>query len=108
MSDQDQPVPEQPAPTCKLDGDDSEHWLKNWWRPAMAIQYIVVCLMDFIGFPIFWAIISPERVWHPLTLEGGGLYHLAMGAIVGVTAWKRTDEKLALYDSNSSSNPRLL
>lgn len=93
------------GPLSTLDGDDDEHWLKTWWRPAMAIQYIVVCLMDFIGFPIL-AMVLHNPPWEPLTLQGGGLYHLAMGAIVGVTAWKRTDEKLAEYQFtlNSANN----
>jgi preprotein translocase subunit SecY len=29
------------------------------------------------------------------TLQGAGLYHMAMGAVVGVTAWQRSREKLA-------------
>jgi hypothetical protein len=28
-----------------------EHWLKSWWRPLMAIQYMVICLFDFIVGP---------------------------------------------------------
>jgi hypothetical protein len=32
--------------------------------------------------------------WQPLTLQGAGLYHVAMGAVIGVTAWGRTREKL--------------
>ena len=33
--------------------------------------------------------------WQPLTLQGGGLVHVAFGAIIGVTAFGRTKEKLA-------------
>jgi hypothetical protein len=33
-------------------------------------------------------------MWTPLTLQGGGLYHIAMGAIIGVSAYGRTQEKL--------------
>lgn len=32
--------------------------------------------------------------WNPLTLQGGGLYHLAMGAVIGITAWSRGQEKI--------------
>jgi hypothetical protein len=32
--------------------------------------------------------------WQPLTLQGAGLFHIAMGAIIGVAAWGRTQEKL--------------
>lgn len=74
-------------------------WLKTYWRPAMAWQYMVVCLYDFIGGPIMTAWISYTTStayveWKSLTLEGSGLYHLAMGAIIGVTAWSRGQEKI--------------
>jgi hypothetical protein len=33
-------------------------------------------------------------MWKPLTLEGSGLFHVAMGAVLGVTAWTRGQEKI--------------
>jgi len=35
------------------------------------------------------------RQWVPITLQGGGLFHVAMGAVLGVAAWSRGQEKLA-------------
>lgn len=32
--------------------------------------------------------------WDPITLGGGGLFHVAMGAVLGITAYGRTKEKL--------------
>lgn len=32
--------------------------------------------------------------WDPLTLKESGFFHLAMGAIIGVSAWTRGNEKL--------------
>jgi hypothetical protein len=68
----------------------------------MAWQYFAVCLCDFILFPAFnaafyaiWKV--PYQEWHPLTLQGGGLYHLAMGGIIGVAVWQRSQEKMAIY-----------
>ena len=74
-------------------------WLNKYWRPAMAVQYCVICFFDFMLAPIALAIFcavqkTPYIAWHPLTLEGGGLYHLSMGAILGVTAWTRGQEKI--------------
>jgi hypothetical protein len=65
----------------------------------MATQYLIVCLFDFILFPILLGIYSvythsSYQPWIPLTLQGGGLYHLAMGAIVGVTSWAKTAERI--------------
>jgi hypothetical protein len=33
--------------------------------------------------------------WQPLTLQGAGLYHIAMGAVLGIAAYGRTQEKIA-------------
>jgi hypothetical protein len=33
--------------------------------------------------------------WQPLTLQGAGLYHIAMGAVLGIAAYGRTKEKVA-------------
>lgn len=73
----------------------------------MAWSYFAVCIFDFIIFPAVNATVFalhgmhglPYQEWHPLTLEGGGLYHVAMGAIVSVTSWQRTREKMAQFDS---------
>ena len=78
-----------------------EHWTNKKWRPAMAWMYMIVCVFDFIIAPILWSILQSmykgnvTEQWVPLTLQGAGLFHMAMGAIVGVTAWSRGKEKLA-------------
>jgi hypothetical protein len=36
-----------------------------------------------------------ETQWKPLTLEGAGLFHMAMGAILGIAVYGRTQEKMA-------------
>ncbi len=66
----------------------------------MAWSYLVVCMFDFVLFPILlgWYSIYTKSVyiaWTPLTLQGGSMYHLAMGAIVGVTSWAKTSERLS-------------
>jgi hypothetical protein len=75
-----------------------EPWFKNYWRPAMAWSYLFICIFDFVGGPILNAVISymmdaTYHEWNPLTLRGGGLYHFAMAAIVGVATWSRGAEK---------------
>jgi len=78
-----------------------EHWVVTKWRPMMAWLYLVVCAMDFVGFPLLWSILQiyahgqVTSQWQPLTLQGAGLFHLAMGAIIGVSAYGRTREKIA-------------
>ncbi len=86
----------------------SETWIQYYWRPAMAWQYFVVCIFDFFLAPILTGIFhylngSAYESWQPLTLTNGGLYHLAMGAIVGVAAWSRTKEKIQKMLMDGSS-----
>ena len=77
----------------------SEDWMQKKWRPAMGWIYMVTCTTDFIIFPVLWSILQailkqPITAWQPITLQGAGLYHLAMGAIIGVSAFGRTQEKI--------------
>ena len=81
-----------------------EDWMTKRWRPMMAMMYMSVCAFDFIVAPILWAIVQfwetqaandAFRQWQPLTLQGAGLFHMAMGAVLGITAWSRGQEKLA-------------
>jgi len=77
-----------------------EAWFKSKWRPAMAWVYMATILFDFILAPIGWAWVQiigegiVAQQWVPLTLGQGGLFHLAMGAILGVAAWSRGREKM--------------
>jgi hypothetical protein len=77
-----------------------EDWMNSKWRPAMGWLYLVVCSADFVIFPILWSVLQGmfhgtiNSQWQPLTLQGAGLFHIAMGAIIGVAAWGRTQEKL--------------
>ena len=77
-----------------------EDWMNAKWRPMMGWTYMATCIFDFILGPILFNILqyyNPGQaigMWTPLTLQGGGLYHIAMGAIIGVSAYGRTQEKL--------------
>ena len=51
-------------------------------------------------FPILWSLVqvmtkTPLTQWNPLTLQGAGLFHLAMGAVLGIAAWSRGQEKIS-------------
>ena len=70
-----------------------ESWIKQYWRPAIAWQYLAVCIFDFIIFPSAYMYLA-KQPWDPITLKEGGFYHLAMAAIVGVAAWTRGKEKI--------------
>lgn len=97
------------APTNAASGADvlvahdkeSEHWVNSKWRPAMGWLYMSTCFADFIMFPILWSLLQAlnngqvTSQWQPLTLQGAGLYHIAMGAVLGIAAYGRTKEKVA-------------
>ena len=83
---------------------NKEDWMTKKWRPMMAIMYMICCLADFAIFPIMFTIVQfwetqaandAFRQWVPITLQGGGLFHVAMGAVLGVSAFGRTQEKIA-------------
>ena len=89
------------------------------WRPLAAITYLSICVFDFIIAPYFvqaqphdlaeifqyilqmpveqqseaLAIMYAKGQWSSLTLQGGGLFHIAFGAILGAAAWTRGMEK---------------
>ncbi len=78
-----------------------EDWVNSKWRPMMGWMYMLVCIMDFVLFPVLWSIVqaahggSVQTQWIPITLQGAGLFHMAMGAIIGVAVFGRTQEKMA-------------
>ncbi len=76
-----------------------EDWMNSKWRPMMGWLYMGTCFFDFVLFPVLWSLLQsvkglPVTQWQPLTLQGAGLYHIAMGAVLGLAAWGRTQEKL--------------
>jgi hypothetical protein len=83
------------------EGKPQEDWMSKRWRPAMGWLYMAVCAFDFIIAPVLWSMtqayyhIVPFVQWQPLTLQGAGLFHLAMGAVLGIAAYGRTKEKMA-------------
>ena len=44
-------------------------------------------------------------MWQPLTLQGGGLIHISFGAILGVAAWTRGQEKVEAIKNAPTPTP---
>ena len=93
----------------KINEDD--HWMQTKWRPAMGWMYMIVCTTDFVIFPILWSLLqalthgSVSSQWQPITLQGAGLFHVAMGAVLGIAAFGRTQEKVSgMANSNQQTN----
>lgn len=104
--------------------ENLENRFKKYWRPIAAYVYLGICIFDFVGMPILMEVQNRQvnseafaelrlledkdvRIealkqldlgraeWKPLTLEGGAIFHVAFGAILGVAAWTRGAEKTA-------------
>lgn len=98
-----------------LEIDQSEDYMTKTWRPQMAKTYRWICMFDFILFPlIYFAVQFNEteaandafRIWQPITLIGGGFIHMAFGAILGISAWTRGQEKIeAIKAGNKDAEP---
>ena len=87
-----------------------EDWMNSKWRPAMGWMYMLTCITDFVIFPILWSLLQtvmkqPITQWQPLTLQGAGLYHIAMGAVLGIAAYGRTQEKLGGANNGGITAP---
>jgi hypothetical protein len=84
-----------------LVANDNTDWINKKWRPVMGWVYMMTCTADFVVFPILWSLLQAlsngqvTSQWQPLTLQGAGLYHIAMGAVLGIAAYGRTKEKVA-------------
>lgn len=83
-----------------LVANDNTDWINKKWRPVMGWVYMMTCTCDFVVFPVLWSLLqalskgSVTMQWQPLTLQGAGLYHIAMGAVLGIAAYGRTKEKI--------------
>ena len=99
-----------------------EAWYKKVWRPCMAAVYALIVIFDFIVMPIAMEIsneavsnreavelalmfedpnvrvqaletFTEKRSWNALTLMGGGMFHIAFGALLTGAAVTRGMEK---------------
>ena len=87
-----------------------EDWMNSKWRPMMGWMYMLVCTMDMVVFPVLWSLLQTTTgtnitQWNPLTLQGAGLFHIAMGAVLGIAAFGRTQEKLGGANNGGIQTP---
>jgi hypothetical protein len=88
-----------------------EDWMNSKWRPMMGWMYMLVCTMDMVVFPVLWSLLQSlnhgqvTSQWQPLTLQGAGLFHIAMGAVLGIAAFGRTQEKLGGANNGGAQTP---
>ena len=87
------------------------------WRDWAALVYLFICLCDFFVGPLWWNLLMWDACsdvlraegdckttrWEPLTLQGGAMFHLAFGAILGATSWNKHKENINGNSDNSTS-----
>lgn len=68
----------------------------------MGLTYMIVNIADFVLFPVMFTIVQfwetqaandAFRQWVPLTLTNGGFIHIAFAAILGISAFNKTEDK---------------
>ncbi len=105
-----------PQPVREFVIEYNEMTMKHW-RNWAALVYLFICLCDFFVGPLWWNllmwdscadIIAKGKVcdasrWTPLTLQGGAMFHLAFGAILGATSWNKHKENNNGNGNNSTS-----
>lgn len=86
---------------------NTEHWIQRLWRPAMGWTYMAINIFDFIVAPAIVLFLKLKGIdittWKSLTLDNGGFIHLAFGAILGVSAYGRTQEKTAIINNGDTA-----
>lgn len=109
--------------TVRPQQPDCDPFYTKAWRPIAAYIYLLICLCDFMIMPIYYEYannrvraqqyvelalkfegpvaqleslktLKETREWDPVTLKSNGLFHMAFGAILGVSAWTRGKEKI--------------
>lgn len=71
------------------------------WRPMLGWAYVIICLFDFTIMPVVFNILqywNPDQAitsYQAITLQGSGLFHISMGAIVGLNSHGKSKEKIA-------------
>lgn len=97
--EQDYKTEEQHSPVNNTRGEsESEHIMSTIWRPLMGFTYMIICIFDFVIGPVMNGLLAfythKDLIqWKSLTMSEGGMFHISMGAILGVAAWSRSTEK---------------
>ena len=86
--------------------------IQQYWRDWAALVYLFICIVDFFIAPLLWNIgmtMMDNEIkmitsrWTPLTLQGGAMFHLSFGAILGATSFNRHKEMSSGNNDKSNS-----
>ncbi len=86
--------------------------IQQYWRDWAGLVYLFICIVDFFIAPLLWNIgmtMMDNEIkmitsrWTPLTLQGGAMFHLSFGAILGATSFNRHKEMSSGNNDKSNS-----
>jgi hypothetical protein len=104
------------------------YWLAENWRSLAFVIYGAICIFDFIIMPAIYQTFNQhldanavvnlalqfkdtqaqiaflhafgEKIsWNPITLQGGGTFHIAFGSLLTAAGWTRGQEKIAAINN---------
>ena len=78
-------------------------YLRQNWRPLLALTYGLISIADFIVFPLIWQIVF-KQPWIAQSIKDGGMLHISFGAILGASAWTRGAEKIQALKTQLNTN----
>ncbi len=117
-----------PKPKVVTPDKKEDSWLGVYWRPAASVVYLIICLFDFLFFPLYSMattstlrevvmiikdmpsdsqnIILNMRLagWEPITLKGGGMFHIAFAAHLATNNLFRVKQGFDRFRSGGSLN----
>jgi len=104
----------------KTNGDD-DHWSN--WRTMAGYTYLAICIFDFLIMPAVthnnmkqlitqadqsYSLALIDKFgginWQPVTMVGGGLFHLSFGAILTGVAIVKGQERKEIVKQNGNGN----
>ena len=80
--------------------------INRYWKDWAGLLYLFLCFTDFFVAPLMWnmrmetychkmvdkGLVCDATRWEPLTLQMGGMFHIAFAGILGVATWKKKEE----------------
>lgn len=87
---------------------NAEIWMNKYFLPASMVIYLIICFFDFLLAPVLIGIYSLHfqdhtiQSWNPLTLQGGGLFHVSFGAILSIGKWGHSKERISVSANQST------
>ena len=69
----------------------------NQWHLYAAWLYLIIVAFDFLLAPVVHTIILAYFhykivQWQPITLQGGGIFHISMMAIIGISTFGKSQQ----------------